>query len=41
LLKAVDSAKARLAAKKAKDLIRRKTSFSLTGLPGKLADCYF
>jgi DNA gyrase subunit B len=39
LLKAVDSAKARLAAKKAKDLIRRKTSFSLTGLPGKLADC--
>jgi len=37
--KALDSAKARLAAKKAKDLVRRKTAFSLGGLPGKLADC--
>ena len=37
--KALDSAKARLAAKKAKDLVRRKNIFSLGGLPGKLADC--
>ncbi len=37
--KAMDSAKARLAAKKAKDLVRRKNVFSLGGLPGKLADC--
>jgi len=37
--KAVDSAKARLAAKKARDLVRRKNVFSLGGLPGKLADC--
>lgn len=37
--KANDSAKARLAAKKAKDLVRRKNAFSLGGLPGKLSDC--
>ncbi len=37
--KALNSAKARLAAKKAKDLVRRKNAFSLGGLPGKLADC--
>ncbi|MBU0958659.1 MAG: DNA topoisomerase IV subunit B, partial [Nanoarchaeota archaeon] len=37
--KVLDSAKARLAAKKAKDLVRRKSAFSLGGLPGKLADC--
>ncbi|PIO01522.1 DNA topoisomerase (ATP-hydrolyzing) subunit B [Candidatus Pacearchaeota archaeon CG09_land_8_20_14_0_10_30_9] len=39
LQKILDSAKARLAAKKAKDLVRRKNLFSLRGLPGKLADC--
>jgi DNA gyrase subunit B len=37
--KVLDSARARLAAKKAKDLIRRKNAFSLGGLPGKLTDC--
>jgi len=37
--KVLESAKARLAAKKAKDLVRRKNAFSLGGLPGKLADC--
>ena len=37
--KVLNSAKARLAAKKAKDLIRRKNAFSLGGLPGKLTDC--
>jgi len=37
--KAVDASKARLAAKKAKDLVRRKNAFSLGGLPGKLSDC--
>ncbi len=37
--KALNSAKARLAAKKAKDLVRRKNAFSIGGLPGKLADC--
>ena len=37
--KALDASKARLAAKKAKDLVRRKNVFSLGGLPGKLADC--
>ena len=37
--KVVDASKARLAAKKAKDLVRRKNAFSLGGLPGKLHDC--
>jgi len=37
--KSLEAAKARLAAKKAKDLVRRKNAFSLGGLPGKLADC--
>lgn len=37
--KVMESAKARLAAKKARDLVRRKSAFSLGGLPGKLSDC--
>jgi len=37
--KTLESARARLAAKKAKDLVRRKNAFSFGGLPGKLADC--
>ncbi|MCF7910187.1 DNA topoisomerase (ATP-hydrolyzing) subunit B [Candidatus Pacearchaeota archaeon] len=39
IAKGMSSAKARLAAKKAKDLIRRKDAFSSGGLPGKLYDC--
>lgn len=39
ITKALDSAKARIAARKAKDLVRRKNAFSLGGLPGKLSDC--
>ncbi len=37
--KVMSSAKARIAAKKARELVRRKNVFSLSGLPGKLADC--
>lgn len=37
--KAMDAQRARDAAKKAKDLVRRKNAFSIGGLPGKLADC--
>ncbi len=37
--KAVASSKARTAAKKARDLVRRKNVLGFGGLPGKLADC--
>lgn len=37
--KAMESQKARNAAKKAKELVRRKSAFGGGGLPGKLADC--
>jgi DNA gyrase subunit B len=37
--KAQEAQKAREAAKKAKDLVRRKNAFSVGGLPGKLKDC--
>jgi DNA gyrase subunit B len=37
--KAMEALKAREAAKKAKELVRRKNAFGSGGLPGKLADC--
>ena len=37
--KVVLAAKARIAARKAREMVQRKTVMSGTGLPGKLSDC--